>query len=228
MSARHIFVASLVVALAAGCAEGQSPHNVGTAATRAQAERVRVDLESAAERRDSVALKTALTTIEAAEAITPRDPWLLHYRGYGMYSLASMRMSQSQPTAVLADLIVADSLLEQSLNTLALPEGIALRASVAGLRAGADPGSAMTQGMKAGALMAQALATAPRNPRVLLLAGVSAMYTPEQYGGGVARARVLFQRADSAFAADTPATPAPRWGRNMLGYFMAQLAATSR
>jgi len=52
------------------------------------------------------------------------------------------------------------------------------------------------------------------NPRPLYLQATSVMHTPEQFGGGKAAARPMFEQAMDLFNAFKPASPLyPNWGR---------------
>lgn len=52
------------------------------------------------------------------------------------------------------------------------------------------------------------------NPRIYYLEGMSVMNTPEAFGGGKAKAKVLFQKSLDLFKTFKPATPLdPNWGK---------------
>jgi Tfp pilus assembly protein PilF len=57
-----------------------------------------------------------------------------------------------------------------------------------------------------------AMAAAPGNPRVLILQGISQLYTPQEYGGGADKAEATLRAAVAAVAADAPPAPYPNWG----------------
>jgi hypothetical protein len=96
---------------------------------------------------------------------------------------------------------------------------------IASLRLMADP---MSRYMQYGPIAQEALATAkklnPENPRIYLLEGQDKFYTPEQFGGSKAEAKVLFEEALKKFDAFKPATEIdPSWGRQTTNYFLSQI-----
>jgi len=80
-------------------------------------------------------------------------------------------------------------------------EAWALLASSYGMLATVERDKAMEYGQKAGAAEGRALAASGDNPMVLLLIGINKFYTPEQWGGGKARALEYFDRAVTAYRA---------------------------
>jgi tetratricopeptide (TPR) repeat protein len=78
-------------------------------------------------------------------------------------------------------------------------------------------GGDQTLGPTLGPLIPQemnaAVAMAPGNPRVWLLRGIQAFYTPVEYGGGLPVAESQLSRAIELFATDNPVPPAPSWGK---------------
>ena len=61
--------------------------------------------------------------------------------------------------------------------------------------------------------MQAALADGPLNPRVWMLRGISSIFTPVEYGGGIENAETQLNRAVALFATDHPVSPAPSWGQ---------------
>jgi hypothetical protein len=93
---------------------------------------------------------------------------------------------------------------------------------IASLRMMVDP---MNRYMQYGPVAQQALETAkklnPENPRVYLLEGQDKFYTPEQFGGSKAEAKLLFAQALQKFESFQPASPMdPVWGRRTTNYFI--------
>lgn len=93
---------------------------------------------------------------------------------------------------------------------------------IARMRMMVDP---MNRYMQYGPVAAQALETAkklnPENPRVYLLEGEDKYFTPEQYGGSKAEAKILFAKALQKFDAFKPAGPMyPLWGKGEAQYFI--------
>ena len=61
--------------------------------------------------------------------------------------------------------------------------------------------------------MSAAVALGPDNPRVWLLRGIGAMFTPSQFGGGISEAEKHLKKAAVLFESDNPVRPAPSWGK---------------
>jgi tetratricopeptide (TPR) repeat protein len=102
--------------------------------------------------------------------------------------------------------------LERSSAKKSIPETAALLARSLGALIAADPARGMELGMRTRELMGAALDEGPANPRVWLLSGISAMFTPPEYGGGIGPAEERMRRAIELFAKDRPVAPLPAWG----------------
>lgn len=82
----------------------------------------------------------------------------------------------------------------------------------------------MTEGPKAEAALAKAKEANPNNPRIYILEAQDKFYTPEQYGGSKAEAKVLFEKAQSLFEVYKPdSSISPNWGRATITYFLSQM-----
>lgn len=82
----------------------------------------------------------------------------------------------------------------------------------------------MTEGAKAAEALEKAKSLDENNPRIYILEAQDKFYTPEQFGGSKAEAKVLFEKAQSLFAVSKPATSiAPQWGRGQVTYFLSQI-----
>ena len=58
-----------------------------------------------------------------------------------------------------------------------------------------------------------AIRSGPANPRVWLIRGQGAMFTPSEYGGGLDIAGEYLKRSVELFAADAPKPGEPAWGK---------------
>lgn len=66
----------------------------------------------------------------------------------------------------------------------------------------------------------------PENPRVHYLKGCNTFYTPEQFGGGAARAKPMLEKAQALFAAkNTENSLLPAWGKEHCVYMIEQCAS---
>jgi Flp pilus assembly protein TadD len=84
---------------------------------------------------------------------------------------------------------------------------------------------AMRLGPRASRLLNEAVAMGPDNPRVWMLRGVSAMFKPRIFGGGLGKAEDDLQHALTLFAGDVPQSPAPWWGHAETYGWLGQLYA---
>lgn len=92
-------------------------------------------------------------------------------------------------------------------------EGYALLSSLLGNKIGMKPILGMTLGMKSGQLISRAFGIAPENPRISLIAGESAYYTPKLFGGGKKKAMEHLNNAIAFFQTFTPENRIyPSWG----------------
>lgn len=80
----------------------------------------------------------------------------------------------------------------------------------------------MTEGPLAEAALAKAKEANAGNPRIYILEAQDKYYTPEQFGGSKAEAKILFEKAQSLFETYKPESSiAPNWGRSQIGYFLS-------
>ncbi len=92
-------------------------------------------------------------------------------------------------------------------------EGYALFSSLLGNKIALNPMLGMTLGMRSGGMMGKASSLAPENPRVALIAGESAYYTPKLFGGGRDKALEHIRKAIGLFETFRPERPVdPDWG----------------
>jgi tetratricopeptide (TPR) repeat protein len=94
-----------------------------------------------------------------------------------------------------------------------MPETHALLSTVLGQMIGANQSLAPIIGPQVQQEMEAALLLGPTDPRVWLLRGISSIYTPAEYGGGISIAETQLNKAVDLFATDRPIAPAPSWGR---------------
>jgi tetratricopeptide (TPR) repeat protein len=188
------------------------------------ADSARREIESASIAGDSERLTASRALLERALTAFPGDPLLLHYQGYAMYREAGLMQGLQRPEKeIRAVLEAAEEVLAQSAKKLDMPETHALRASVIGQAIGSNPLRGMTMGPRASGAMDRAIELGPKNPRVWLLRGINAMFTPGMFGGGQDRADEYLNKALELFASDTPAPPAPAWGHADVHIWLGQL-----
>ena len=82
----------------------------------------------------------------------------------------------------------------------------------------------MTEGPLADAALAKAKEANAGNPRIYILEAQDKFYTPEQFGGSKAEAKILFEKAQNLFETFKPeSTIHPNWGLPTTKYFLSQL-----
>lgn len=207
---RALVTALLAWVCASRVAGGQHPTTAD-----GWADSARVEIESAVARRDIARLDAAELLLDRALTAFPANPLLLHYKGYALYREVALleALGRRKETRPLLD--EARQALDRSAAKLALAETYALQSTILGRQVGAssNPLAGMWLGPKSSTAMDRALELAPENPRVWLLRGVNARYTPKRWGGGLDKAERYVQQAIVLFATDRPARPLPAWGR---------------
>ncbi len=173
------------------------------------ADSIRSAIDHSALRGNEQGLKEALALAERALVLFPGDAILLHYRGYAGYRLWSVPANRGDTPTLEA----AINAFERSRAKKSIPETAALLARSLGALIASDPARGMELGMRSRELMDAALEEGPANPRVWLLSGISALFTPPEYGGGSGLAEERMRRALELFDTDRPAAaPLPTWG----------------
>jgi tetratricopeptide (TPR) repeat protein len=92
-------------------------------------------------------------------------------------------------------------------------EAEALLGGVLGQRIRGKASLGMTLGPKAQASISRAYKNDPDNPRVALQKGVSALFAPKMFGGGLAKAEKQLRSAAELFEKEPADKPWPNWGR---------------
>ncbi|WP_439643979.1 hypothetical protein [Gemmatimonas sp.] len=177
------------------------------------ADSAQMGIERAVLANDMDALTKVGAMIDRALAAFPNDPLLLHYRAYGLYRETMARDDDSEVSeAIEQKLKQAIALLDRSAALRPLPETQALLSSCLGVLAGTGMINGMRYGSAASDAGDAARALGPTNPRVALLAGIAAWFTPAMWGGGKDKGYALVQQAIAGFAKDRPVRPLPSWG----------------
>ena len=220
---RGITVAIHALVVAAGAA----PAPAQTTDPAALAEQIQTLTVDAAARGDDAALREAIALAERALTVHPADALLHHYHGYALYRLAARHGcdTEAEPGCVWKLLERAESALETSIQRGPRAETHGLLASVYGLMIGENGALGATLGSRIDAVQADALALGPENPRVWLLRGIGAFFTPEAFGGGVESAITALERSAAGFESDAPAPPEPRWGEADVHLWLGQAYA---
>ncbi|MBL7699001.1 MAG: hypothetical protein JNK79_12630 [Chitinophagaceae bacterium] len=80
----------------------------------------------------------------------------------------------------------------------------------------------MTYGQEGGNYLKQAKELDPENPRLAYLEGAGIFGTPEQFGGGKAKAKPVLEKAVELFKAEKPEPLHPQWGLEIAESMLAQ------
>jgi len=144
----------------------------------------------------------------------PRKYLTEYYIGLSDNRIAIFFQSQNNKDMALKYIDDAITHLEKSIKLNgSFSESYALLSSVMGMKIGLKPILGMSLGMKSGVMMSNAMELEPDNPRVLLIAGQNAYYTPKMFGGGKNKAIKKLTLAAACFDSFKVQNPAyPDWG----------------
>jgi hypothetical protein len=79
-----------------------------------------------------------------------------------------------------------------------------------------------TYGKEAGDALQKGMQLDPKNPRLYYLQGASLFNTPEQFGGGKAKAKPVLEKAMELFNAETIKPLYPKWGKELTQQMLDQ------
>ncbi len=157
-----------------------------------------------------------------------KTQWLPYY--YAAYSnlMAATFKSMGKQDASITDPAAdkADALITKALAlTKENSEIWCIKKMIATTRMMGDPMSRWMQyGPQASEALEKAKEMDANNPRVYLLEGQDKFYTPEQFGGSKAEAKVLFEKAKALYGTHKPETELhPSWGLMTVEYFLTQI-----
>ena len=125
-------------------------------------------------------------------ATSDETNWLVQYHAAFSYSIYAMRIN---------DMKERDNYLDKALAyaekaDIAKPkesEVFVLKGMITAIKISVDPKRGMEMGQESSELMKQGNKLNPENPRAYLEMGESAMYIPEQYGGGKKKSQALLE-----------------------------------
>lgn len=148
------------------------------------------------------------------ERVANAEPkqWLPKYYAAFCYVMQAMMNPNKDQIDPIID--QAEKLLTDASAIANNDEILCLQALCKSARIGVNPmARGMKYGMESAKLLESAKALNPENPRIYLLQGQSAFYTPEAFGGGKAKAKPIFEQAIVKYAAFKPSDElAPNWG----------------
>lgn len=184
----------------------------GQAAQPKWADTVSREIDRAYASGDLAKIQTARALSERVATAFPNDGLILHYEAFALFREANIVAGRDGGDATPLFKRAA-SILEQSLKLRPLAESHVLLASIDGQLIAKDPSRGMELGMASQQSIGAALGLGPKNPRVSLVRGQGAIYTPAEYGGGVKVAEGLLQQSIAQFDKDVPKPGEPSWGK---------------
>jgi len=171
------------------------------------------------------AAKTETERNEAASffervADAEKTQWLPYYYAALMHYQSGMSNASADKDKVAEkckDLLSKAMAIEKNADLYCLEQQIAV------LQMMVDP---MARWQTYGAAATTALANAKKadanNPRIYYLEGMTVINTPENFGGGKAVAKPIFEKSVALFATYKPASPFhPNWGKEMAEKMLA-------
>ena len=163
-------------------------------------------------------------------AATEKNQWLPYY----YVALSNVMTGYMQGTGNQnPNPAVTDPLADKAEEALKKAEELSknnseifiVKKMIATLRMMVDPQNRwQTYGPQATEALQRAKALNPENPRVYLLEGQDKFYTPEQFGGSKAEAKILFEESAKKFESFKPESAIhPNWGLSQVKYFQSQI-----
>jgi tetratricopeptide (TPR) repeat protein len=219
-------LSTLVFAALVGVVPAPALHAQALTGAAKWADSARREIDAATLSGDLTRLVAARTLLDRALTAFPNDPLLQHYQGYAMYRMLNVAPATSKDD-VAGYVGAARDFLQRSNSKRPMAESYILLSAIYGREIAADPSLGQTLGMEIQQVTGEARALGPNNPRVFLLQGQGAMFTPPEWGGGPAAAEKLLARAVELFATDHPAAPEPAWGKAEAYAWLGQVYAST-
>jgi len=114
----------------------------------------------------------------------------------------------------------AEALVKDSIDQ---SEILSLRNMAATQQMMVDPQNRfMSYGRQAAGYLQKGLQLNPNNPRLYYLQGMSVFNTPEQFGGGKAKAKPVFQKSVDLYKSEKVKPLYPHWGQEQAVQMLAQ------
>jgi tetratricopeptide (TPR) repeat protein len=212
---RGILLCLAFVALGGCRAEAQ-------AAPKKWADTLSAEIQTAFLDGDAAKAGAARALADRVATAFPEDGLILHYQAFAMWREATLLLGRNAG-APYPMLERALRILEKSLKSRPLAETHVLMSSIDGQLIAKDPSRGMELGMASTASSNAAVALGPKNPRVWLIRGQGAIYTPPEYGGGLRIAEEQLKHAIELFATDAPKPGEPSWGRAEAHLWLGQV-----
>ena len=153
-----------------------------------------------------------------------KTQWLPYYYAAYCTVMNSYMLEDKSKTDGVAD--KAEQLIKKAeeLNGGENSETCVIKSMIASSHMMVDPQQRyMTYGQASNTNIVKGKQLDPTNPRPVYLEGLAKFHTPEQFGGGKAQAKVLFEKALELYGTFKPASELhPSWGKSATNHFLAQ------
>jgi tetratricopeptide (TPR) repeat protein len=166
-----------------------------------------------------------LETANHFERIAAAEPkqWLpQYYAGFGNLIAAVIGTQSNDEKDALYDKALGYA--EQA--SLLSPENIeieVLKGYITFMKMAVDPPHrAMSMISKANGFLDKAISLNPKNPRAYFVRGQNTFYTPEAFGGGKVKAKVLLLMASENYSKETATGLEPVWGKSRCAILLKQ------
>lgn len=153
-----------------------------------------------------------------------KTQWLPYYYASYCTVMAAFFEQDKSKTDAIADKAEAFIKKAEELAGGENSEICVIKSMIASSHMMVDPQTRWMQyGQASGSNIEKAKKMDPANPRPVYLDAQAKFYTPEQFGGGKAVAKPLFEKAITMFGSFKPASDLhPAWGKSAAEYFLAQ------
>jgi tetratricopeptide (TPR) repeat protein len=172
---------------------------------------VKLEQQEALNNGDSDAFKTVGSKLERMLTFEERL-WLIeYYQAYNFYRVSNLIEEKEEKENYIME---AKKHIEKSIEENSeFSESHALYSSILGLEIGIKPYLGMKNGIKSAEEIKKAHALDPANPRTFLIEGISALYTPKLFGGGIDKSLEKLTKAEQLFVSQKKETGIyPDWG----------------
>ena len=213
---RHYLAAAAMLFLGALTAHAQT-------APAKWPDTISTEIDKAAISGDPAKLAAARALAERVATAFPDDGLILHYQAFALYREAMLIVGKGGDAS--AQLERALAIFDKSLKKRPLAESHVLMSAIDGQLITRDPSRGMELGMASQASTTAAMSLAPTNPRVWLVRGQGAIFTPPEYGGGLKPAEEQLKRAIELFTKDAPKPGEPSWGKAEAHAWLGQVYA---
>ena len=185
-----------------------------------------IQLQKALDEWNKKKMLQARATFEQLLAYS-NDQWLVHY----YIALSDLYLTQYHLSSKEKDEVkkyIKDGIenLERSIKLKEnFADSYALLANLYGMEISLSPTKGIILGPRINSVLATAEKLEPNNPRVHLVAGISAFHTPKLFGGGEDKAIQRLNKAAELFETYQPPSPLyPNWGHEEVYAWLGLIA----